>query len=200
MFSLLQGLWKYFFRKREYFVVIIGLDNAGKTTLLERIKDLFIRNYRGIPVEKITSTVGLNVGKVDIGSSQLILWDLGGQQDLQSLWDKYYAECHGVVYVIDSSDPDSLAISAQIFKSVIRHADLETAPLLVLANKQDRMDALPLTVVEAAFGSSEENVGNRDYRIQRVSALKGEGVREGIEWLTHRIEQCPTRPLKQDEL
>eukprot|EP00731_Ephydatia_muelleri_P031153 Em0022g667a len=118
MFTLLQGLWKYFFRKREYFVVIIGLDNAGKTTLLERIKDLFIRNYRGIPVEKITSTVGLNVGKVDIGSSRLILWDLGGQQDLQSLWDKYYAECHGVVYVIDSSDPDSLAISAQIFTAL----------------------------------------------------------------------------------
>ncbi|KAL5460166.1 hypothetical protein EMCRGX_G033594 [Ephydatia muelleri] len=58
-------------------------------------------------------------------------------------------------------------------ETVICHADLETAPLLVLANKQDRMDALPLTVVEAAFGSSEEAVGNRDYRIQRVSALKG---------------------------
>jgi ADP-ribosylation factor related protein 1 len=88
MFSLLKGLWDYFFRKDEYFIVILGLDNAGKTTFLETTKRRFISNYRGMPLDKITSTVGLNVGRVDIGSQRLILWDLGGQEDLQTLWDK----------------------------------------------------------------------------------------------------------------
>ena len=72
MFSLLKGLWEYFFRKDEYFVVILGLDNAGKTvspncpknyfsqTFLETTKRQFVNNYHGIPLEKITSTVGLN--------------------------------------------------------------------------------------------------------------------------------------------
>ena len=75
MFTLLRGLWDYFFRKDEYYIVILGLDNAGKTvspvrnfpgvyrilqTLLEKTKNLFIRNYNGIPMDKITSTVGLN--------------------------------------------------------------------------------------------------------------------------------------------
>lgn len=149
-----------------------------------------------MPLEKITSTVGLNVARVELGPARLIFWDLGGQEDLQSLWDKYYSECHGVVYVVDSCDPESLAISAQTYKKVILHPDLEGAPLLVLANKQDRPDALPLTEIEAAFDTSVESIGDRDCRIQRVSALKGEGVREGIEWLSQRVQNNPSRQLK----
>uniref|UniRef100_A0A1X7TXE8 Uncharacterized protein n=1 Tax=Amphimedon queenslandica TaxID=400682 RepID=A0A1X7TXE8_AMPQE len=57
--------------------------------------------------------------------------------------------------------------------TVIHHADLDGAPLLILANKQDREDALKLTEVESAFDTSVESIGNRDCRIQRVSALRG---------------------------
>lgn len=149
-------------------------------TFLEQTKSLFIHNYDGMPLNKITSTVGLNgvyyvplndsylynlsiiqcvvsidlVARVEQGSIRLIFWDLGGQEDLQSLWDKvnilavtqscmysiyvvndrvrsvwhlatqgithssllqYYAECQGVIYVVDSSDPENLAISSQTF-------------------------------------------------------------------------------------
>jgi ADP-ribosylation factor related protein 1 len=115
MFTLLRGLWDYLFRKKEYYIVILGLDNAGKTTLLEKTKNLFIRNYNGIPMDKITTTVGLNVARIDMRYCRLVFWDLGGQEDLQSLWDKYYSESHGVIYVIDSCDPENLAISAQTF-------------------------------------------------------------------------------------
>uniref|UniRef100_A0A1X7TNC1 ADP-ribosylation factor-related protein 1 n=1 Tax=Amphimedon queenslandica TaxID=400682 RepID=A0A1X7TNC1_AMPQE len=145
MFSLLKGLWEYFFRKDEYFVVILGLDNAGKTTFLETIKRRYISNYHGMPLEKISTTVGLNVGRIDVGAQRLVLWDLGGQQDLQTLWNE---------------------------------------------------DALPLTEVESAFDTSVESIGNRDCRIQRVSALRGEGVFEGIEWLAQRVKEKPNRPLK----
>ncbi|XP_042085529.1 ADP-ribosylation factor-related protein 1 isoform X3 [Ovis aries] len=115
MYTLLSGLYKYMFQKDEYCVLILGLDNAGKTTFLEQSKTRFNKNYKGMSLSKITTTVGLNIGTVDVGKARLMFWDLGGQEELQSLWDKYYAECHGVIYVIDSTDEERLSESKQAF-------------------------------------------------------------------------------------
>ncbi|KAK2498111.1 hypothetical protein MC885_018516, partial [Smutsia gigantea] len=88
MYTLLSGLYKYMFRKDEYCILILGLDNAGKTTFLEQSKTRFNKNYKGMSLSKITTTVGLNIGTVDVGKARLVFWDLGGQEELQSLWDK----------------------------------------------------------------------------------------------------------------
>ncbi|KAL7316997.1 ADP-ribosylation factor protein 3, variant 2 [Mucor circinelloides] len=104
MYTLLSGFYNYLTRKEEYYVLIIGLDNAGKTTLLERIKSIFM-GVAGLDPDKIAPTVGLNIGKVDIKSSRINFWDLGGQRDLQSIWERYYSECHAIVFVVDSTDP-----------------------------------------------------------------------------------------------
>nr|KAF6421688.1 ADP ribosylation factor related protein 1 [Rousettus aegyptiacus] len=88
MYTLLSGLYKYMFRKDEYCVLILGLDNAGKTTFLEQSKTRFNKNYKAMSFSKITTTVGLNIGTVDVGQARLMFWDLGGQEELQSLWDK----------------------------------------------------------------------------------------------------------------
>eukprot|EP00795_Rhopilema_esculentum_P007537 gene7537-13320_t len=138
MFTLLSGLWKYVFQKDEYCVLILGLDNAGKTTLLENIKRKFALNYKGIPFDKIHPTVGMNVGRIDIEGIRLIFWDLGGQQDLQSLWDKYYTDAHGVMYIVDSSDKTRIDESMAILESTFIHDNLDGIPLLLLANKQDK--------------------------------------------------------------
>lgn len=89
MFSLLYGLWKYVFQKQDYYVLILGLDNSGKTTFLEHSKINFIHGYKGINLSKVTSTVGLNVGSISMpGGVRLVFWDLGGQKELRTLWDK----------------------------------------------------------------------------------------------------------------
>lgn len=88
MFSLLYGLWKYYFKREEYFVLILGLDNAGKTTFLEQSKTRINKNYKGVNLNKITATVGLNIGRIDTDGIILNFWDLGGQTELQTLWDK----------------------------------------------------------------------------------------------------------------
>ncbi|XP_005755386.1 ADP-ribosylation factor-related protein 1 [Pundamilia nyererei] len=88
MYTLLSGLYKYMFQKDEYCVLILGLDNAGKTTFLEQTKTKFSKNYKGMTLSKITTTVGLNIGTIDVGKARLMFWDLGGQEELQSLWDK----------------------------------------------------------------------------------------------------------------
>uniref|UniRef100_A0AC11ESY1 ADP ribosylation factor related protein 1 n=1 Tax=Ovis aries TaxID=9940 RepID=A0AC11ESY1_SHEEP len=137
MYTLLSGLYKYMFQKDEYCVLILGLDNAGKTTFLEQSKTRFNKNYKGMSLSKITTTVGLNIGTVDVGKARLMFWDLGGQEELQSLWDKYYAECHGVIYVIDSTDEERLSESKQAFEKMVTSEALDGVPILVLANKQD---------------------------------------------------------------
>ena len=88
MFSLLYGFWKYWFQKDEYYVLILGLDNAGKTTFLEQAKIRLNPNYKGVNLNKISCTVGLNIGKVESNNVLLNFWDLGGQSELQCLWDK----------------------------------------------------------------------------------------------------------------
>ncbi|XP_041432782.1 ADP-ribosylation factor-related protein 1-like isoform X7 [Xenopus laevis] len=137
MYTLLSGLYKYMFQKEEYCILILGLDNAGKTTFLEQMKIQFSRNYKGMNLSKITTTVGLNIGTIDVGKVRLMFWDLGGQEELQALWDKYYAESHGVIYVIDSTDETRLSESKHAFERMISSESLEGVPILVLANKQD---------------------------------------------------------------
>uniref|UniRef100_A0A2K6GCQ6 ARF related protein 1 n=1 Tax=Propithecus coquereli TaxID=379532 RepID=A0A2K6GCQ6_PROCO len=124
MYTLLSGLYKYMFQKDEYCILILGLDNAGKTTFLEQSKTRFNKNYKGMSLSKITTTVGLNIGTVDVGKARLMFWDLGGQEELQSLWDKYYAECHGVIYVIDSTDEERLVESNPASRPCGDHRDL----------------------------------------------------------------------------
>uniref|UniRef100_H2ZXT4 ARF related protein 1 n=1 Tax=Latimeria chalumnae TaxID=7897 RepID=H2ZXT4_LATCH len=119
MYTLLSGFYKYVFQRDEYCILILGLDNAGKTTFLEQTKTKFCKNYKGMNLSKITTTVGLNIGTIDVGKARLMFWDLGGQEELQSLWDKYYAESHGVIYVIDSIDEARISESKKAFNFTI---------------------------------------------------------------------------------
>ncbi|PVD23965.1 hypothetical protein C0Q70_17241 [Pomacea canaliculata] len=173
MYSLLSGLWKYLFQKDEFFVLILGLDNAGKTTFLEQTKTKFNKGYKGMNLAKVTTTVGLNIGKIDLGKTRLNFWDLGGQEELQSLWDKYYAETHAVIYVVDSSDRDRIEESKMAFDKMVFNSSLRGVPLLLLANKQDLEDCLTVSDIRHVFNPTPEVVGSRDCRTDGVSALRG---------------------------
>lgn len=201
MYTLLSGLWKYTFQKDEYNVLILGLDNAGKTTYLEQTKIKFTKNYQGMNLNKITTTVGLNIGKIDIGHVRLNFWDLGGQEELQSLWDKYFAESHAVIYIVDSSDTERIDESKDAFEKMISNAQLQGVPLLVLANKQDLQECMTVPSVKQVFFETSEKFGGRDCNIMGISALKGEGVREGILWLVESIKNnSVVRPPMQKEI
>ena len=69
--------------------------------------------------------------------SRLNFWDLGGQTELQALWDKYYSECHAIIYTVDSNDRERIEESKRCFDAMISNANINNVPLLVLANKQD---------------------------------------------------------------
>lgn len=200
MYTLLSGLWKYAFKKDEYCILILGLDNAGKTTFLEQTKTKFSQGYKGMNLNKITTTVGLNIGKIDIGGARLMFWDLGGQEELQSLWDKYYAESHGIIYLVDSVDTERIQESKQAFDKMLSSENLDTVPLLILANKQDVLSCASVLDIKKAFHDSSVSIGSRDCMIRPVSALTGQGVNEGIEWMVKCVKRNPYRPPRQKDI
>jgi len=136
MFGLCWGLAEHLLKKEELHLLVLGLDGAGKSTLVEKMKEM--HGLPGLEWDKILPTVGLNVGRIDACNALLIFWDLGGQVGLRSIWDKYFDEAHGVVFVVDAADAARLADSKAALDKVLGHRDLVSAPLLVLANKQVR--------------------------------------------------------------
>ncbi|KFB46251.1 hypothetical protein ZHAS_00014252 [Anopheles sinensis] len=173
MYTLLSGFYKYLTQKDEYCILILGLDNAGKTTYLEAAKTKLTKNYRGMNPSKITTTVGLNIGQIDIAGIRLSFWDLGGQQELQSLWDKYYSESHAVIYVVDSNDRTRMNESKDVFDRMISNEYLSGIPLLVLANKQDLPDCMGVREIKPVFQEAGHLIGRRDCLVMPVSALTG---------------------------
>lgn len=201
MYTLLSGLYRYFAQKDEYFVLILGLDEAGKTTLLERTKTIFSKDYRGMSLSKITTTVGLNLGKIDVGRTRLSFWDLGGQEELQSLWDKYYAECHALIYVVDSADHERIDESVAAFRKMISNEHLNGVPLLLFANKQDLPGVLHPEDIKDRFKETQSLIGARDMQVMAVSALQGNGVNDGIKWIITKVnENAERRPPEHKDI
>ena len=214
----------------EFSILLLGLDNAGKTTLLSSIKSLY--NPSAPPTaQKTVPTVGQNVATIDLGDAYLKIWDVGGQHSLRRLWQSYYESCHAVVFVVDSSDlgdgeldelnnvridgGDSRAHAADardresenqgegqhvgrlqecrlVLESVISSEATQGVPILVLANKQDREDCVETVKIKEGLVrrvfEGEKGGWVRDSRVLPISALKGTGVREAVEWVRSRVE------------
>jgi len=170
--------------KREYHVLIIGLENAGKTTLLERLN--FEYNKRGLPPEKIRPTVGLNIGRIETKGMRINFFDLGGQQGLRSIWDKYYSDSNAILFVVDSADLERLQEAKQTFEGVMEEQKLESLPVLLVINKQDINDAMSAENIAELF--EVQNRTSRRIRVQPVSAITGAGLVDGVRWLAENLQ------------
>ncbi|KAL7012792.1 hypothetical protein ACKWTF_015053 [Chironomus riparius] len=149
----------------------------------------FTKGYKGMNLKFITTTVGLNIGEINISGVKLSFWDLGGQKELQSLWDKYYDESHGVIYVIDSNDRDRMNESKELFDRMIKNEYLSGVPLLILANKQDIVDCMGVREIKPVFQQHGHLIGRRDCLTIPTSGLTGDGVEEAIKWLTDAVKR-----------
>ena len=189
MFTLLSGLYRHWTRKEEYYVLVLGLDNAGKTTLLEKVKAIYL-GVQALPPERIIPTIGLNIGKIEIGGNmRLSFWDLGGQTDLRTIWNSYYSECHAIIFMVDSTDAARIEECKRIFSAIVTNDQVEGVPILMLANKQDMTGALKVEQIKELFNPIAASIGARDSKVMSVSALRGEGVREAVDWLHTRIQR-----------
>ena len=210
MYHLIQSLYLHATSKEEYSILLLGLDNAGKTTLLEQIKSLYASHSAPHePKLKTVPTVGQNVSLIDLPELYLRIWDVGGQHTLRGLWQSYYSSCHAIVFVVDSTDigdadPEHINNEDKpeqeggrlnecrlVLESILHNTETEGVPVLVLANKQDREDCVEVVRIKEGFvrkvfeGEKGQNV--RDSRVLPLSALTGTGVREAVEWLCTRV-------------
>ncbi|KAJ4418858.1 ADP-ribosylation factor protein 3 [Gnomoniopsis sp. IMI 355080] len=200
MYHLAKGLYLLATSKEEYSVILLGLDNAGKTTFHEQVKSLFLPDN---PQPKLNTvpTVGQNVSTISCPDMYLKIWDVGGQLSLRKLWQSYYASCHAIIFIIDSTDigdgnlehdhSGRLDECRLVLEDVLQNSETEGVPVLVLANKQDREDCVEVVrikegLVKKVF-EGEKASGIRDSRVLPVSALTGTGVREAIEWVQSRV-------------
>lgn len=184
MFSLMYGLWKYMSSKTEFHVLILGIDKAGKTTLLEKLKEQYLK-LEGLPHDRIVPTVGLNIGRIEVANTKLVFWDLGGQAGLRSIWEKYYEEAHAVIYVVDANTPSRFEESKSVLEKVLRHQDLQGAPVLILANKQDLPGAV--TAEEVSRYLDLKKLDERVYMLEAVSGYDGRGIKESMDWLVESM-------------
>ncbi|KAH8595721.1 ADP-ribosylation factor family protein [Bisporella sp. PMI_857] len=212
MYHLAKGLYLYATSKEEYSVLLLGLDNAGKTTFHEQVKSLFLPSNPA-PKLKTVPTVGQNVSTITLPDMYLKIWDVGGQHSLRKLWQSYYTSCHAIVFIIDSTDigdgtlpsstspmtPSPSSSNSErleecklVLEDVLQHSETEGVPLLVLANKQDREDCVEVVKIKEGLVKKvfEGKRGGeiRDSRVLPVSALTGTGVREAVEWVRTRVK------------
>lgn len=190
MFHLAKSIYDQYTSWPEYSVLILGLDNAGKTTLLEKLKSIYISNYKEVPPSRILPTVGQNVATLTVDKKlHLKFWDVGGQDSLRELWDEYYAQAHAIVFVIDSCDPDRLLECKDTLLKIITDDKVEGLPILMLANKQDMQIATKLEIAEIKeiFNKIAENLNANDSTVLPISAYTGDGVADAMTWLKDRI-------------
>ncbi|GAA5933336.1 hypothetical protein JCM1841_001498 [Sporobolomyces salmonicolor] len=173
--SLFKAL---FSRSQEMRILMLGLDSAGKTTILYRLQI-------GEVVTTIP-TIGFNVETVQYKNIKFQVWDLGGQTSIRPYWRCYYADTKAVVYVVDSSDRERLPINKAELLAMLNEEELQDAKLLVFANKQDQPDAM--TAAEVSEGLGLDTLKNRQWSIHKSCAIKGEGLEEGLDWLATALQ------------
>ena len=159
-------------------VLMIGLDNAGKTSLRYQMKlGEFVRTCPTLadPMDF------LSYNRVD-----LTLWDVGGQTQARQLWQHYFENTDALIFVVDSQDRARLGEARKELETVLEDERLTGADLLVMSNKTDLPDGVSAEKLGKELGLLERC--ERRWQIQACSAVTGQGVREGLYWLTKAIK------------
>ncbi|XP_071731132.1 ADP-ribosylation factor-like isoform X2 [Rutidosis leptorrhynchoides] len=173
----LSKLFSQLFGKTEMRILMVGLDAAGKTTILYKLK-------LGEIVTTIP-TIGFNVEAVEYKNISFTVWDIGGQDKIRPLWRFYFANTQGIVFVVDSNDRDRVIEARDELFKLLNEDELRDAVLLVLANKQDLPNAMNAAELTDKLGL--HTLRQRPWYIQSTCATSGEGLYEGLEWLSKNI-------------
>lgn len=161
-------------------ILMLGLDAAGKTTILYKLK--LNETVSSIP------TIGFNVETVTpVKNVTFTVWDVGGQDKIRPLWKHYFNNTEGLVYVVDSSDRARVSESKEELHWIMEADEMRDVPVIILANKQDLPGALSASEVASKLGMHQTR--GRDWYIQGTCAVNGDGLYEGMHELARLVKE-----------
>ena len=166
-------MWTKLLGKKDVRMLMVGLDAAGKTTILYQLK--MNETVKTIP------TIGFNVETLDYKGLNFTVWDVGGQDKIRVLWKHYYQNTDGLIFVVDSNDRERVDDAAEELKKMLAEEELKDCVLLVMANKQDLKDAMNPNEVTEKLGLGQ--LKGRSWLVQGTSANTGQGLKEGLDWM-----------------
>eukprot|EP00850_Spirogloea_muscicola_P009281 SM000052S17673 [mRNA] locus=s52:57125:58622:+ [translate_table: standard] len=171
--SLLNWLRSLLF-KQEMELSLIGLQNAGKTSLVNVIAT-------GGYDEDMIPTVGFNMRKVTKGNVTIKLWDLGGQPRFRSMWERYCRGVSAIVYVVDAADIENVGASKTELHELLGKPSLGGVPLLVLGNKIDKPEALSKEAL--ADKMDLRSLAEREVACYAISCKTSTNIDIVLDWL-----------------
>ncbi len=177
MGSLLSSTWALLFGQRSRKLLILGLNNAGKTSILYALQ-----LNRLVPTQP---TIGGNAEEFSFKNLSFIAWDLGGQETFRESWNLYYKSTDAVIFVVDSSEPGRFSLAKKELHLLMQHPELSRACVLVFANKQDIQGAIPVEHVIEALDLRQ--FGGRAWTVQPCSAVTQHGLSEGMQWVAEHM-------------
>ncbi|KAL8581166.1 hypothetical protein ACOMHN_033613 [Nucella lapillus] len=178
IFKSLPGLFSDF-RNDPARILMVGLDAAGKTTILYKVK--LNEAVSTIP------TIGFNVETITpVKGLTFTVWDVGGQEKIRALWKHYFVKAQGIIYVVDSADKERLVESREELASILNIQEIKGVPLVVLANKQDLPESASVAEVADAMKLKEHR--ERKWHIHGTCATTGEGVDEAMQHMARLVK------------
>ena len=172
------------FGERKAKILMLGLDGAGKTTVLYKLK-----------LQEVVSTIptiGFNVETVKPAKNvSFTVWDVGGQDKIRPLWKHYFQGCEGLVFIVDSVDAARFSEARDELGWILDSDEMAGVPLVVLANKQDLPHAQSSSEVAERLGLPR--VKDRKWYVQATSAFTGAGVYEGMHELARMTKEFQNR-------
>lgn len=173
MGGLISKLLSIFMSKEDFKIVIVGLDNAGKTTIV----------YKLLTNEAVvtTPTIGSNVEEITYKNIKMVMWDIGGQESLRTSWVTYYTNAKALIMVIDSTDVERLNVVSEEMTKIFQSEILQDASILIFANKQDCKGALSAAEITEKLNLT--SIKDRNWHIQACCALTGDGLYDGLDWI-----------------
>jgi ADP-ribosylation factor-like protein 2 len=175
--GLLTQIRKNQRKARETRLLMLGLDNSGKTTILKRVV--------GEDVNEVAPTLGFNIKTVVHRGFTCHVWDIGGQKSLRPYWRNYFERTDAMIWVVDSTDTLRMEDCRAELHDLLKEERLQSASLLIFANKQDVSGAM--TPQEIREQLRLDSIKTHTWHIQPCSALTGQNVLEGLDWVVSEI-------------
>ncbi|EGC37936.1 hypothetical protein DICPUDRAFT_46140 [Dictyostelium purpureum] len=171
----IESKFSYFFGKKDLKFLMVGLESAGKTTILNKL---------GLG-EIVTTTPadGFNIETVEFKNTNFTSWDVGGQDKIRPLWRHYYQNTQCLIFVVDSNDRERIQEARDELQKMLNEDDLGHVLLLVFCNKQDLPNAM--LAPEITDKLNLHSLRQRKWYIQETRATSGDGLYQGLDWFSN---------------